>query len=148
MIEQAKNICIELLRKVKNPSSQDINNSIDNALKIFPNLTSGREALYNYLAATFSVFSEDYRILDTNEDYKLNLNLEKNHSPEMLKAKLQKISANNLKGVLSENDLAKYINTSNNERIKVKIYEYFEIVKLHKGKYFGDVALEKKNNLR
>jgi len=69
MIEQAKNICIELLRKVKNPSSQDINNSIDNALKIFPNLTSGREALYNYLAATFSVFSEDYRILDTNEDY-------------------------------------------------------------------------------
>jgi len=69
MMEQAKNICIELLRKIKNPSSQDINNSIDNVLKIFPNLTSEREALFNYLAATFSVFSEDYRILDTDEGY-------------------------------------------------------------------------------
>lgn len=69
MFEQAKNICIELLSKIKNPSSQDINNSINNVLKIFPNLTSGREALYNYLAATFSVFSDDYRILDTDEGY-------------------------------------------------------------------------------
>lgn len=69
MIEQAKNICIELLRKIKNPSSQDINSSIDNVLKIFPDLVSERETLFNYLATTFSVFSEDYRILDTDEGY-------------------------------------------------------------------------------
>lgn len=69
MIEQAKNICIELLRKIKNPSSHDINNSIDNVLKIFPDLLAERETLFNYLAATFSVFSEDYRILDTDEGY-------------------------------------------------------------------------------
>lgn len=69
MIEQAKNICIELLRKVKNPASQDINNSIDNVLKIFPDLVSERETLFNYLAATFSIFSEEYRILDTDDGY-------------------------------------------------------------------------------
>lgn len=69
MIEQAKNICIELLRKIKNPSSNDINHSIDNVLKIFPNLVSEREILFNYLSATFSVFSEDYRILDNDEGY-------------------------------------------------------------------------------
>ena len=69
MIEQAKNICIELLRKIKNPSSQDINKSIDDVLKIFPKLVSEKEILFNYLAATFSVFSEDYRILDTDEGY-------------------------------------------------------------------------------
>ena len=69
MIEQAKNICIELLRKIKNPSSQDINDSIDNVLKIFPALATEREMLFNYLSATFSVFSEDYRILDTDEGY-------------------------------------------------------------------------------
>jgi hypothetical protein len=69
MIEQAKNICIELLRSIKNPTSQDINDSIENVLKIFPALASERETLHNYLAATFSVFSEDYRILDTDEGY-------------------------------------------------------------------------------
>jgi len=69
MIEPAINICIELLRKIKNPSSQDINNSIDNVLKIFPDLNSEREILFNYLTSTFSVFSEDYRILDTDEGY-------------------------------------------------------------------------------
>jgi hypothetical protein len=69
MIEPAKNICIELLRKFKNPSSKDINNSIDNVFKIFPDLISERETLFNYLAATFSVFSEDYRILDNDEGY-------------------------------------------------------------------------------
>ncbi len=69
MIEQAKNICIELLRRIKNPSLQDINESIDNVLKIFPNLETERETLFNYLSATFSVFSEDYRILDTDEGY-------------------------------------------------------------------------------
>ncbi len=69
MIEQAKNICIELLRIIKNPSPQDVTNSIDNVLKIFPDLYSERETLFRYLSATFSVFSEDYRILDTDEDY-------------------------------------------------------------------------------
>jgi hypothetical protein len=69
MIEQAKNICIELLRKIKNPSTQDINKAIDDVLKIFPQFIQERETLFNYLAATFSVFSEDYRILDTDEGY-------------------------------------------------------------------------------
>jgi hypothetical protein len=69
MIEQARNICIELLRRIQNPSSTDINKSIDDVLKIFPNLVSERETLLNYLSATFSVFSEDYRILDTDEGY-------------------------------------------------------------------------------
>lgn len=70
MIDQAKNICIELLRNIKNPSSLDINNSIDNILKIFPDLITQRESLFNYLAATFAVFSEDYRILDPAEGYR------------------------------------------------------------------------------
>jgi hypothetical protein len=70
MIEQAKNICIELLRNIKNPTTQDINDSIDNILKIFPALISERESLFNYLSATFSIFSENYRILDTDEGYK------------------------------------------------------------------------------
>jgi len=70
MIDQAKNICIELLRNIRNPSSLDIYNSIDNTLKIFPDLISERESLFKYLAATFAVFSENYRILDTDRDYK------------------------------------------------------------------------------
>lgn len=69
MIEQAKNICIELLRKIKNPSNNDINKAIDDVLKIFPQLIENKEFLFNYLAATFSVFSEDYRILDTDIGY-------------------------------------------------------------------------------
>jgi hypothetical protein len=70
MIEQAKNICIELLRNIKNPTNQDINDSIDNILKIFPALISERDSLFNYLSATFAIFSENYRILDTDEGYK------------------------------------------------------------------------------
>lgn len=69
MFEQAKNICIELLRSIKNPSSQDINNSIDSVVKILPDIITVRESLFNYLAATFAIFSENYRILDTDEGY-------------------------------------------------------------------------------
>src|SRR5688572_28206470 len=69
MIEQAKNICIIRLSGIKNPSVSDINNSIDDALKIFPGLVSQRDLLYKFLTATFSVFSEDYKILDTDEGY-------------------------------------------------------------------------------
>lgn len=69
MIEQAKNICIIRLSGIKNPSVTDINNSIDDALKIFPDLVNQREVLFNFLTATFSVFSEDYKILDTDEGY-------------------------------------------------------------------------------
>ena len=69
MIDQAKNICLELLRIIKNPSSQDINDSIDKVLKIFPDLISEKETLFNYLAAAFAIFSENYRILDTDEGY-------------------------------------------------------------------------------
>jgi hypothetical protein len=69
MIEQAKNICIIILGNIKNPTVVDINNSIDEAIKIFPGLTSHRELLFNSLTATFSVFSDNYRILDTDEGY-------------------------------------------------------------------------------
>lgn len=69
MIDQAKNICIIILSGIKNPSVRDINNSIDETLKIFPDLDAQREVLYKSLTATFSVFSEDYRILDTDEGY-------------------------------------------------------------------------------
>ncbi|MBK9391248.1 MAG: hypothetical protein IPN68_14025 [Bacteroidetes bacterium] len=69
MIEQAKNICIIILGNIKNPTVTDINNSIDEALKIFPGLSLQRELLINSLTATFSVFSEDYKILDTDEGY-------------------------------------------------------------------------------
>ena len=65
MNEQAKNICIELLRKIKNPSSNDLNNAIENVLKIFPDLAYERDNLFKYLSAIFSVFSDEYRILDT-----------------------------------------------------------------------------------
>lgn len=69
MIEQAKNICIIRLSGIKNPSVVDINNSIDDALKIFPDLSLQRELLNKFLTATFSIFSEDYKILDTEKDY-------------------------------------------------------------------------------
>lgn len=69
MIERAKNICIELLRSIKNPSTLDLNTSVDNVLKIFPDLAFQREVLIKYLSASFSIFSEEYRILDTDEDY-------------------------------------------------------------------------------
>lgn len=78
MIDQAKNICIELLRNIKNPSSQDINESIDKVLIIFPNLNSERELLFNYLASTFAIFSDNYRILDSEEGYKPWLKNKKN----------------------------------------------------------------------
>jgi len=68
-IDHAKNICIELLRTLINPTTKDINHSIDDILKIFPNLSSERATLFNYLSATFSIFSEDYKILDSDEGY-------------------------------------------------------------------------------
>src|ERR1035438_8905123 len=69
MLEQAKNICIIRLSGIKNPSIADINSAIDDALKIFPNLSSQKELIFKYLTTTFSVFSEDYKILDNDEGY-------------------------------------------------------------------------------
>ena len=69
MIEHARNICIELLRKFRNPTTSDINESIEKVLLIFPHLASEKEALFNYLTATFSVFSEVYSILDNDLGY-------------------------------------------------------------------------------
>lgn len=69
MLEQAKSICIIRLTGIAKPTTKDINNSIDDALKIFPSLANHRELLYNILTATFSVFSEDYKILDTDHGY-------------------------------------------------------------------------------
>ena len=67
MIEQAKNICIIRLSGIKNPTIIDINASIDDALKIFPTLS--REILFKSLTSIFSVFSDNYRILDTDDGY-------------------------------------------------------------------------------
>lgn len=69
MIEQARNICIELLRKIKTPTSYDINNAIENVTKIFPEIVNEKENLNNFLTATFSVFSDEYRILDSDKGY-------------------------------------------------------------------------------
>lgn len=69
MFEQARNICIEILRNIKNPSTTDINNAIDNVFKILPDILHEREKLFNYLAATFSVFSDEYHILDSDTGY-------------------------------------------------------------------------------
>jgi len=69
MIESAKNICIELLRAIKNPTIEDLNNAINDVCKIFPGLSTSRESLYNFLSSTFSIFSDEYRILDADEGY-------------------------------------------------------------------------------
>lgn len=69
MMESAKNICIELLRAIKNPTVEDLNNAINDVCKIFPGISSSRESLYNFLYSTFSIFSEEYRILDADEGY-------------------------------------------------------------------------------
>lgn len=69
MIDQAKNICIIRLSGIKNPSVADINSSIDDTLKIFPQLINERETLFMYLTAIFAVYSEKYRILDTDDGY-------------------------------------------------------------------------------
>src|SRR4051812_23820774 len=69
MLEQAKHICIIRLNGVKRPRKDDIDNAIDDTLKIFPQLAPEREVLFKYLEATYGVFSEAYRILDTDEGY-------------------------------------------------------------------------------
>lgn len=69
MLEQARNICIEFLKVVKTPTLQDINEVINKVLILFPDLSNDRDILFKYLSANFSVFSEDYRILDNDEGY-------------------------------------------------------------------------------
>lgn len=69
MLDQAKNICIELLRNKKNPSLSDIEETINKVGNIFPIITEEKEKLENFLLATFSVFSENYKILDNDEGY-------------------------------------------------------------------------------
>jgi tetratricopeptide (TPR) repeat protein len=64
--EKAKQICITLLSSKKKVSSDDIIEAIQNSFKIFPDLETERDSLYKYLEATFSVFSEDYKILDSD----------------------------------------------------------------------------------
>lgn len=68
MLDQARQICITLLSDRKTVSGADINDAIDKTLKIFSGLENERETLFKFLEATFSVFSEDYKILDA--DYK------------------------------------------------------------------------------
>lgn len=68
MLVQAKNICIELLRNKKNPSLDDIQEAINQVSKIFP-IQGETIKLKNSLLASFSVFSDTYKILDNEEGY-------------------------------------------------------------------------------
>lgn len=69
MIDQARQICITLLQSIRKPNVADINNAIDNVLKIFPSLESERDDLYDYLETQFSIFSDDYKILVDPDSY-------------------------------------------------------------------------------
>lgn len=69
MLDQAKNICIELLRNKKNPSLNDIDEAINQVSKIFPGMIDEKTKLENFLLATFSIFSENYKILDDEDGY-------------------------------------------------------------------------------
>jgi hypothetical protein len=69
MIDKAKNICITLLSGIKNPSINEINNVIDKVILIIPELANQREIVFKFLTATYSVYSEEYRILDTDDGY-------------------------------------------------------------------------------
>lgn len=68
MLEKAKNICIEFLGNAT-PSSSDVNIAIDQVLKMFPTLVSQREILFKHLASMYSIFSDNYRILDSDTGY-------------------------------------------------------------------------------
>src|SRR5690606_9831641 len=61
-----KQICITLLSPKKKVTGNDINEAIENTLRIFPDLEGHRESLYKVLEATYSVFSEEYKILDSD----------------------------------------------------------------------------------
>lgn len=69
MLEQAKNICITILSKIQNPTTKDINSAIEKTLLIYPELEAEKINLYNYLSSIFSIFSDDYRILDTDTGF-------------------------------------------------------------------------------
>lgn len=69
MIEQGKNICIAILSSIPNPTVADINIAIEKTLLIFPGLLEQKIELFNYLSSIFSIFSDDYRILDTDSGY-------------------------------------------------------------------------------
>ncbi len=69
MLDQAKNICIELLRNKKNPSINDIQDAINKVNNIFPLISEDELKLRNSLLASFSVFSDNYKILDNEEGY-------------------------------------------------------------------------------
>jgi len=64
MIEQAKQICITLLQSKKTPQDTDILEAIENVIKIFPDLELERGSLFKFLETQFSIFSDDYKILD------------------------------------------------------------------------------------
>lgn len=64
MIEKAINICRVLLDKNKNNSTKDINMSIDEVLKIFPSLLDQKDIILKNLESIYSVFSDNYKILD------------------------------------------------------------------------------------
>lgn len=87
------------------------------------------------------------KILDNYEEFKLQLNWDNNI--DQIKQEILKLIRDK-KGNSKDNEINKILNSTNREPLIFIIFEQVELVMLHKGKYFGDVALErnKTNNQR
>jgi hypothetical protein len=70
MFDQAKQICITLLLPKKTITTNDINDTIEKVFTILPEVRKDRELLYKFLEAQFSIFSEDYKILEDKSTFK------------------------------------------------------------------------------
>lgn len=68
-LDKAKNECLHELQNIENPGPEDVSRIIDNTLIRYIGLESKKETLRKYIAATLSIFSEPYKILDSEEGY-------------------------------------------------------------------------------
>lgn len=68
-LEKAKNESLHDLQNIDIPTSDDVGRIIDNTLIRYIGLESKKEILKKYLESTLSIFSEDYKILDSDEGY-------------------------------------------------------------------------------
>ncbi len=68
-LEKAKNECLHDLQSIENPKTEDVSRIIDNTLIRYIGLEGKKETLKKYLESTLSIFSEDYKILDSDEGY-------------------------------------------------------------------------------
>lgn len=69
MIELGKSIALTILSKLTRPTEKDVYAAIDKTLLVYPELETEKLVIFNYLASTFSIFSDNYRILDTDIGY-------------------------------------------------------------------------------